>query len=118
MAGIINADSTDGETSEEVLERLVAEFGEGFKLVPEFVIPDKNGFDKCVLLMTVEEYARTAFERRGYVIPGGWVSDPGVYTGLCTGISKNQRVIIFAESHDVDDIINVDGLLKNIYLVR
>ena len=118
VTGIINIDSSDGETSEEILERAVAEFGEDFKRVPELVIPVKNGFDKCVLLMTVEEYARTAFERRGYVIPGGWVSDPGVYTGLCTGISKNQRVIIFAESHDVDDIINVDGLLKNIYLVQ
>ena len=117
VIGITNADSYPGETSEEVLNRLIAEFGKAFKRVREFVLPEQYGLDKCVLLTTVEEYSRTAFERRGHVLPGGWVSHPGIYTGICTGVGKNQRVIVFAESHDLDDIVNIDGLFKNIALV-
>lgn len=117
VIGVINADSSAEDTSEEVLNRAIAELGDAFKRVPEFIIPDQHGLDKCVLLMTVEEYSRTGFERRGHVIPGAWVSHPGIYTGLCTGVGKDQRVIVFAESLAVDDIVNIDGLFKKIALV-
>ena len=118
VIGIVNADSSAGETSEVILNRLIAEFGEAFERVQESVIPKQDGLDKCALLVTVEEYSRTAFERRGHVIPGGWVSYPGTYTGLCTGIGQYQRVIVFAESLDVDDIVSEDGLFKKIDLVH
>ena len=118
LIGAINADSSAEETSEEVLNRAIAEFGDSFKLVPELVIPDQDGFDACVLLITINEYSRNAFERRGHVIPGAWLSHPGIYTGLCTGIGKVQRVIVFAESYDVADIIDEDGLFKKFNLVQ
>ena len=116
VMGIINVDSSGVETSEEVLNRAIAEFGDAFERVPELVIPDQRGLDSCELLMTVKEYSRTAFEARGYLIPGGWVSSPGVYTGLCTGIAKDQQVLVFVESYDVYDIVNDDGLFKKIAL--
>ena len=115
--GIINANSSVEETLEEALNRAIFEFGDPFDRVREFVISDQHGLDKCVLLMTIEEYSHAALERRGHVIQGGWVSYPGIYTGLCTGISKGQRVVVFAESYDVDDIIHADSLYKKIALV-
>ena len=118
VLGILNANSPVGETSEAVLNRLITEFGEAFKRVPGYVIPTQPGFDKCELLMTINEYSRTAFERRGYVIPGGWVSHPGLYTGLCVGIGKGQRVVAFAESLNVDDIVHGDGLFEKIVLAQ
>ena len=118
VLGILNANSPVGETSEAVLNRLITEFGEAFKRVPGSVIPTQPGFDKCELLMTINEYSRTAFERRGYVIPGGWVSHPGLYTGLCVGIGKGQRVVAFAESLNVDDIVHGDGLFEKIVLAQ
>ena len=118
VLGILNADSSAGETPEAVLNRLITEFGEAFERVPGFVIPTQPGFDKCELLMTINEYSRTAFERRGYVIPGGWVSHPGLYTGLCVGIGKGQRVVAFAESLNVDDIVHGDGLFEKIVLAQ
>ncbi len=118
VLGILNANSPVGETSEAVLNRLITEFGEAFERVPGSVIPTQPGFDKCELLMTINEYSRTAFERRGYVIPGGWVSHPGLYTGLCVGISKGQRVVAFAESLNVDDIVHGDGLFEKIVLAQ
>ncbi len=118
VLGILNANSPVGETSEAVLNRLITEFGEAFKRVPGSVIPTQPGFDKCELLMTINEYSRTAFERRGYVIPGGWVSHPGLYTGLCVGIGKGQRVVAFAESFNVDDIVHGDGLFEKIVLAQ
>ena len=118
VLGILNADSSAGETPEAVLNRLITEFGEAFERVPGFVFPTRPGFDKCELLMTINEYSRTAFERRGYVIPGGWVSHPGLYTGLCVGIGKGQRVVAFAESLNVDDIVNGDGLFEKIVLTQ
>ena len=118
VLGILNADSSVGETPEAVLDRLITEFGEAFERVPGFVIPTQPGFDKCALLMTINEYSRTAFERRGYVIPGGWVSHPGLYTGLCVGIGKGQRVVAFAESLNVDDIVHGDGLFEKIVLAQ
>ena len=118
VLGILNADSPVGETSEAVLNRLITEFGEAFERVPGSVIPTQPGFDKCELLMTINEYSRTAFERRGYVIPGGWVSHPGLYTGLCVGIGKGQRVVAFAESLNVDDIVHGDGLFEKIVLAQ
>ena len=118
VLGILNANSPVGETSEAVLNRLITEFGEAFERVPGSVIPTQPGFDKCELLMTINEYSRTAFERRGYVIPGGWVSHPGLYTGLCVGIGKGQRVVAFAESLNVDDIVHGDGLFEKIVLAQ
>ena len=118
VLGILNANSPVGETSEAVLNRLITEFGEAFERVSGFVIPTQPGFDKCELLMTINEYSRTAFERRGYVIPGGWVSHPGLYTGLCVGIGKGQRVVAFAESLNVDDIVHGDGLFEKIVLAQ
>ena len=118
VLGILNADSSVGETPEAVLNRLITEFGEAFERVTGFVIPTQPGFDKCELLMTINEYSRTAFERRGYVIPGGWVSHPGLYTGLCVGIGKGQRVVAFAESLNVDDIVHGDGLFEKIVLAQ
>ena len=118
VLGILNANSPVGETSEAVLNRLITEFGEAFERVPGSVIPTRPGFDKCELLMTINEYSRTAFERRGYVIPGGWVSHPGLYTGLCVGIGKGQRVVAFAESLNVDDIVHGDGLFEKIVLAQ
>ena len=118
ILGILNADSSVGETPEAVLNRLITEFGEAFERVSGFVIPTQPGFDKCELLMTINEYSRTAFERRGYVIPGGWVSHPGLYTGLCVGIGKGQRVVAFAESLNVDDIVHGDGLFEKIVLAQ
>ena len=118
VLGILNANSPVGETSEAVLNRLITEFGKAFKRVPGSVIPTQPGFDKCELLMTINEYSRTAFERRGYVIPGGWVSHPGLYTGLCVGIGKGQRVVAFAESLNVDDIVHGDGLFEKIVLAQ
>ena len=118
VLGILNADSPVGETSEAVLNRLITEFGEAFERVPGSVIPTQPGFDKCELLMTINEYSRTAFERRGYVIPGGWVSHPGLYTGLCVGIGKGQRVVAFAESLNVEDIVHGDGLFEKIVLAQ
>jgi len=118
VLGIVNADSSAGETPEAVLNRLITEFGEAFERVPGFVIPTRPGFDKCELLMTINEYSRTTFEGRGYVIPGGWVSHPGLYTGICVGINKGQRVVAFAESLNVDDIVHGDGLFEKIVLAQ
>ena len=118
VLGILNADSSAGETPEAVLNRLITEFGEAFERVPGFVIPTLPGFDKCELLMTINEYSRTTFEGRGYVIPGGWVSHPGLYTGICVGINKGQRVVAFAESLNVDDIVHGDGLFEKIVLAQ
>ena len=86
--------------------------------VPESIIPVPNGFDKCELLMTINEYSQTAFERRGYVIPGGWVSRSGLYTGLCVGMGEGQPVVAFAESHNLDDIVSGDGLFEKIVLAQ
>ncbi len=116
VLGILNADSSAEETEEVVLDRLITEFGDAFERVPEFVIPSPHGFGKCELLVTINEYSQTDFERRGNVIPGGWVSDPGLYTGFCVGIVKGKKVIAFAESYEVDDIVHTDGLLDNISL--
>ena len=118
VIGIINAYSSAEETSEAVLDRAIAELGDAFERVSEFDLPDQPGLDSCSLLMTVEEYAQTAFERRGHVMPGGWVSNPGIYTGLCTGVGRDQRVIVFAESQYVDDIVNGDGLFNKIVLLQ
>jgi hypothetical protein len=118
VAGIVRADSSVGETSGLVLNRLITEFGGAFERVPELVIPVPRGFDKCELLMTISEYSKTAFERRGHVIPGGWVSRPGLYTGLCVGIGEGQHVVAFAESLDVGDIVHGGGLFEMIVLAQ
>ena len=118
VLGILSADSSVGETPEALLDRLITEFGEAFERVTEFVIPTQDGFDKCELLMTINEYSRTAFERRGHVISGGWVSRPGLYTGLCVGIGKGQRVVAFAESLNADDLVHGDGLFEKIVLAQ
>ena len=116
VLGILNADSPAEETGEGVLNRLITEFGEAFERITEVVIPNPHGFEKCELLMTINEYSQTAFERRGYVIPGGWVSQPGIYTGLCVGIVKGKKIIAFAESYEVDDIVHANGLFDKISL--
>ena len=116
VLGILNADSSVGETVEVVLNRLITEFGDAFERVPEFVIPSPHGFEKCELLVTINEYSQTGFERRGYVIPGGWVSNPGLYTGFCVGIVKDKKVVAFAESYEVDDIVHANGLFDKISL--
>jgi hypothetical protein len=116
VLGILNADSPAEETGEGVLNRLITEFGEAFEQVAEVDIPNPHGFEKCELLMTINEFSQTAFERRGYVIPEGWVSQPGLYTGFCVGIVKGKKIIAFAESYEVDDIVHGNGLFDKISL--
>ena len=118
VLGIVKADSSVGGTPGAVLNRLIAEFGGAVERVPESDIPAPYGFDKCELVMTISEYSQTAFERRGHVIPGGWVSHPGLYTGLCVGIGKGQQVVAFAESPNIEDLVDVEGLFKNIALTQ
>jgi len=118
VVGIFVANSFSGESTETILNRLITEFGESFQRIPEPAIPTPLGFDECELIKTVKEYSETSFTRRGFVFPGGWFSHAGLYTAFCVGISNGQKLITFAESPDINDIVHENGLLSKISVQR
>lgn len=116
--GVLMPNSLPGESSDTILNRLVTEFGDSLQVIDEPSITTPLGFEECKLLKTVKEFSETAFGRRGYVHAGGWFSHRGLYTAFCVGTSGEKNLIIFAESSDVNDIADENGLLSKIGTTR
>ena len=98
VVGIFMTNPGPGESSEEILERLITESEGKYEIVPNSHIEPREGFSDCVLVFNHDRYVISNFEARGTVIGTSWLSTAGLYTRFCVSQTAERTVIGFVES--------------------
>ena len=98
VVGIFITSPEPGESSEDILERLITESEGRYEIVPNSQLEPGEGFSNCVLVFNDDRYEISNFEARGAVIGTSWLSAAGLYTRFCVSKTSERTMIGFVES--------------------